>query len=160
MPLYPGVYSAMGLLMSDVKHDYIRSRLSALGKVTAGDINAVFAGQAQLAEAELLAEGFARDDIAIEAALDMRYAGQGYEMTIACDAPLADGALAGLRKKFDAEHKQMFGHAAPDETVEIVSYRLRGIGRVPPVKLPRFEPTRARLCTRPCANAARRASTA
>ena len=141
VPLYPGVYSAMGLLMSDVKHDYIRSRLSALDKVTVADINALFAGQAQRAEAELLAEGFARGDIAIEAALDMRYAGQGYEMTIACAAPLAEGALVGLRNEFDAEHKRMFGHAAPDETVEIVSYRLRGIGRVRPVKLPRFAPS-------------------
>ena len=64
VPLYPGVYSAMGLLMSDVKHDYIRSRLSALDKLTTGDINAVFAAQARQAEAELLAEGFSREEIA------------------------------------------------------------------------------------------------
>jgi N-methylhydantoinase A len=141
VPLYPGVYSAMGLVMSDVKHDYIRSRLTALDKVTAAEINAVFAGLAEQAQAELLSESFSRDDIAIEYALDMRYAGQGYEMTIGCEAPLAESALGRLRQKFDAEHKQTFGHAAPDETVEIVSYRLRGIGRVPPIKLPRFEPT-------------------
>ncbi len=65
----------------------------------------------------------------------MRYAGQGYEITIACDASFD---LAALRRKFDESHKQMFGHTAPEEPVEIVSYRLRGIGRVPPVKLPRY----------------------
>jgi N-methylhydantoinase A len=34
----------------------------------------------------------------------------------------------------------MFGHNAPDEPVEIVSYRVRGIGKVPPVEMPRFAP--------------------
>ena len=42
-----------------------------------------------------------------------------------------------MRARFDETHKQMFGHTAPDEPVEIVSYRLRGVGRVPPVELPK-----------------------
>jgi N-methylhydantoinase A len=41
VPLYPGVYSAMGLLMSDVKHDYIRSKLAGLAAVTAEGIAGV-----------------------------------------------------------------------------------------------------------------------
>jgi N-methylhydantoinase A len=87
---------------------------------------------------DLKAENFRDDQIGIERALDMRYAGQGYEITIACDSDLGDGGLVALRRKFDASHKQMFGHTAPEEPVEIVSYRLRGIGRVPPVKLPSY----------------------
>ena len=75
---------------------------------------------------DLKAENFRDDQIGIEPALDMRYAGQGYEITIACDNGLD---LAALRRKFDDSHKQMFGHTAPEEPVEIVSYRLRGIGR-------------------------------
>ena len=146
-------------LMSDVKHDYIRSRLTRARKLTRATSMPFLPRRRASAEAELRAEGFAREEIAIEAALDMRYAGQGYEMTIACDAAAPKGALAGLRESFDAEHKQMFGHAAPDETVEIVSYRLRGIGRVRPVKLPRFEPTGAPFCDA-CASGARRASMA
>jgi N-methylhydantoinase A len=71
----------------------------------------------------------------------MRYAGQGYEVAIPCgNAPLQDGALAGLRATFDARHKAMFGHNAPQEPVEVVSYRVRGIGLVPPVAQPRFSP--------------------
>src|SRR5262249_9628304 len=46
--------------------------------------------------------------------------------------------LAQLRAAFDARHQTMFGHSAPDEPVEIVSYRVRGIGKVPPVEMPRF----------------------
>jgi N-methylhydantoinase A len=74
----------------------------------------------------------------------MRYAGQGYEMTIACGAMQA-GALAGVRHAFDEQHKSMFGHMAPEEPVEVVSYRVRGVGLVPPVALPKFAPTGRKL---------------
>ena len=145
VPLHPGVYSAMGLVMSDVRHDYLRSRLTNIATTTEAEINAVFAELAAEARADLAAEDFDEATIALEAALDMRYAGQGYEMTIACEAPLAAGALKALRARFDDEHKASFGHTAPDETVEIVSWRLRGVGRVPPVRSPVFAPTGARL---------------
>jgi N-methylhydantoinase A len=137
VPLYPGVYSAMGLLMSDVKHDYIRSKLAGLAAVTADEIAGVFAILQSHAERDLRGEGFAPAKIAIERALDMRYAGQGYEITIPCEFPLNAKSLPKLRAQFDESHKQMFGHTAPEEPVEIVSYRLRGIGRVPPVELPK-----------------------
>ena len=135
VPLYPGVYSAMGLLMSDVKHDYIRSKLAGLAAVRAEEIAGVFANLQSHAERDLHDEGFAGAQIGIERALDMRYAGQGYEITIPCEFPLNAKSLAKLRAQFDENHKQMFGHTAPEEPVEIVSYRLRGIGRVPPVEL-------------------------
>jgi len=139
VPLYPGVYSAMGLLMSDVKHDYIRSKMAPLAKATADDVGAAFAELESHASRDLRDEGFPVPQIAIERALDLRYAGQGYEITIPVDYPLDSQSIGRLRARFDETHKQMFGHTAPEEPVEIVSYRLRGIGRVPPVHLPKFE---------------------
>lgn len=53
--------------------------------------------------------------------------------------------LVALRKRFDAQHRAMFGHHAPEEPVEIVSYRVRGIGLVSAVEMPRFQPTGAPL---------------
>jgi N-methylhydantoinase A len=140
VPLYPGVYSAMGLLMSDVKHDYIRSKMAGLAKTTPDEIGAVFAELESHATRDLRDEGFAPSQIGIERALDLRYAGQGYEITIPCDYPLLPGSIAALRARFDNTHKQMFGHTAPEEPVEIVSYRLRGVGRVPPVVLAKHKP--------------------
>ncbi len=145
VPLYPGVYSAMGLVMSDVKHDYIASRLTRLNDTSEAAINAVFATLEREARADLAAESFPLDRTHVEYALDMRYAGQGYEMTLPCVAPLAAGDLKTLRLAFDEEHRKTFGHTAPDEPVEIVSWRLRGVGRVPPVDLPKFKSTGARL---------------
>ena len=145
VPPHPGVYSAMGLVMSDVKHDYIRSRLTPIARATEAEVNAAFAELEKAARADLAREAFDDAAIAIEHALDMRYAGQGYEMTIPCPAPLAPGALKTLRAAFDEEHRKSFGHTAPDEAVEIVSWRLRGVGRVPPVETPVYAPTGAPL---------------
>ena len=140
VPLFPGVYSAMGLVMSDVKHDYVRSRMTKIASVDEAYVDAQFADLVSHAREELQAEGFADSAIEIERSLDMRYAGQGYEISVPLPSVLKAGSLAELRKLFDELHKNQFGHTAPHEPVEIVSYRLRGIGRVPPVKLPEFKP--------------------
>jgi N-methylhydantoinase A len=144
VPLYPGVFSAMGLLMSDVKHDYIRSRMTPITALTSADVNGIFAELETQARDDLRRDGFADDEIRIERALDMRYAGQGYEITIACTAS-ETSALAALRKTFDVEHRRQFGHMAPEEPVEVVSYRVRGTGLVPAVSMPKFTPQGRRL---------------
>ena len=141
VPLYPGVFSAIGLLMSDVKHDYIRSKLSPLSEVTPADVNGMFERMVAQALEELRDDGFAADHIRIERALDMRYAGQGYEIAVPCPVqPLQEADLKQLRATFDQQHRAMFGHMAPQEPVEIVSFRVRGIGLVPPVEMPKFKP--------------------
>jgi N-methylhydantoinase A len=139
VPLYPGVNSAIGLLQADVRHDYAASRLTLLSAVTPADVAARLKGLATQARDELRAEGFRAREIALEFALDLRYAGQGYELTV----PLASEkvtakALGEIRELFDATHKQLFGHSAPEEPVEAVTYRVTGIGRLPEIKMPTF----------------------
>ncbi|MFL5000601.1 MAG: hydantoinase/oxoprolinase family protein, partial [Xanthobacteraceae bacterium] len=142
VPLYPGVYSAIGLLLSDVKHDYVQSKMAVIDSVSPADVNAIFAQLTARARDDLRQDGFSLEQIRIERALDMRYAGQGYEITVACEAePVTAATLAALRTRFDQQHKAMFGHMAPEEPVEIVSYRVRGIGIVPQVEMPKFAPT-------------------
>jgi N-methylhydantoinase A len=146
VPLYPGVYSAIGLLMSDVKHDYVQSRMTPLAGLSPDEVNALFARLEQQAVADLCNDGFAADRIRVERALDLRYAGQGYEITLPCPAgAMTVDGLAELRQNFDGRHKTMFGHSAPDEPVEVVSYRVTGIGLVPQVQLPKFNATGATL---------------
>jgi N-methylhydantoinase A len=141
VPLYPGVFSAIGLLMSDVKHDYIRSKLTPLSEISPVDVNGMFERMVAQALDELRDDGFSAEQIRIERALDMRYAGQGYEIAVPCPAhSLQDADLKQLRATFDQQHRTMFGHMAPEEPVEIVSYRVRGIGLVPPVEMPQFKP--------------------
>ena len=146
VPLYPGVYSAIGLIMSDVKHDYVQSKMQPLAEIAPADVDAMFARLEAQAAQELRDDGFAAGHIKIQRALDLRYAGQGYEITMPCaEDALRQSGLDGLRRQFDERHRSLFGHMAPQEPVEVVSYRVRGVGVVPPVELPRFKPTGATL---------------
>ena len=82
VPLTPGVHSALGLLMSDVKHDYVRSKLVGLDDLDLTEINHMFHQLIERAKADLQSEGFSDEEIKIEPYLDLRYAGQGYELTV------------------------------------------------------------------------------
>jgi N-methylhydantoinase A len=136
VPPAPGATSAFGLLVSDVKHDFIRSRLENIESISAAGVNAVFADMSAAATAQLYAEGFAPDAVRVRYFMDMRYAGQGYENPVPIDSvPLTDDDLAHYRARFDDIHRQCHGHAAPGQPVEVVSYRLEGIGTVPRVQL-------------------------
>lgn len=139
VPLYPGVTSAIGLLQADVRHDYATSRLTLLSQTPPEEVSARLRALADQARADLRGEGFRSSEIALEYALDMRYAGQGYELTV----PLASDrvtkkVLGEVRELFDATHKQLFGHSGPEEPVEAVTYRVTGIGRLPEVRMPVF----------------------
>ncbi|HCH35795.1 MAG TPA: hypothetical protein DEU64_03950, partial [Dehalococcoidia bacterium] len=79
------------------------------------------------AENEFLNEGYSLDQLKLEFGIDIRYLGQGYELTIPLGGSdeLNQDDIAAARSRFDSTHEQMFGHAAADEDAEAVNYRLR-----------------------------------
>jgi N-methylhydantoinase A len=122
VPLTPGVHSALGLLMSDVKHDYVRSKLVGLDDLDLTEINHMFHQLIERANDDLQSEGFTDEEIKIEPYLDLRYAGQGYELTVPCSMPPDQAALmrcAALR-----HHASRTRPQSRDEPVELVSLRL------------------------------------
>jgi N-methylhydantoinase A len=136
IPLTPGVHSALGLLMSDVKHDYVRSKLVGLDDLDLDEINPMFGQLIDQAKTDLYGEGFRDSEIKMEPYLDLRYAGQGYELTVPCPMPpLSKDDLALMRDRFDTVHEQNSGHKAETEPVELVSLRLISLGTVPQAKL-------------------------
>ena len=144
VPLTPGVNSALGLLMSDVKHDHMRSKLAPMQDLQPGDINALFDQLTQQAREELYEEGFSDEDIRLTPFLDLRYAGQGYELTVPCPMPpLKPDDMELVQQRFHEVHEQAHGHKAESEPVELVSVRLVSEGRVPQTRLSPFAPTGA-----------------
>jgi N-methylhydantoinase A len=132
VPAFPGVTSALGLLLSDVRHDYVASQLVRIDQADPKRIGEIFEGLRVQGEAELLAEGFDPKQLRYEFAFDLRYVGQGYDLTVAIpQAPGNADDLAATRARFDQEHAQLTGHSAPDEHVEIVNYRMTGVAKVP-----------------------------
>jgi N-methylhydantoinase A len=143
VPPRPGAFSALGLLCTDVIHDYIRSGLKPLSDVDAAEAEAVFAELEDKAREELQAEGMSGAEARFSRELDLRYTGQGYELRTPIDTPsegrVTPAALAAARSRFDDRHAQIHGHAASDRPVEVVSYRVRVRVAVPKY-VPRAEP--------------------
>jgi N-methylhydantoinase A len=129
VPPRPGAFSALGLLCTDVVHDYIRSELKPLAVTTPDHAEAIFGELERKARAELAAEHMNPADASLTRELDLRYAGQGYELRTSLEGLYRDqltaDSLAAVRDRFDENHAQVHGHAAKERAVEVVSYRLR-----------------------------------
>ncbi len=143
VPPRPGAFSALGLLCTDVIHDYIRSELRPLEQMPAAHAEGVFADLEERGRRELANEGLDPDAGLFDRELDLRYTGQGYELRVplaglGSDAGLDSDALAAARERFDGIHARIHGHAATEKPVEIVSFRVRV--RVP---VPKYEPVPA-----------------
>ena len=139
VPARPGAFSALGLLCTDVLHDYIRSELGPLDRLDPAHAEAMFRDLEAKAASELADEGLDPSAAAFERDLDMRYAGQGYELRVPLSGlwhkALDAKALVAARDRFDEVHERIHGHAAKEKGVEVVSYRLRVR-----VSVPKFTP--------------------
>jgi N-methylhydantoinase A len=138
VPPRPGAFSALGLLCTDVIHDYIKSELKPLPEISASHAQKIFAALEARACQELAEEGMALENLSCARELDLRYVGQGYELRVSLDGLAQKGVTAGTlvaaRERFDERHAQIHGHAAPDRMVEVVSYRVRARVAVPKYK--------------------------
>ena len=136
VPERPGAFSALGLLCTDVVHDYVRSELRPLGQVAPNHAETIIHELEDRAVKELTAEGLVHSVATFERELDLRYVGQGYELRVPVTAGVLDvDAMLVARAGFDSQHARIHGHAAREKEVEVVSYRLRVR-----VEVPKYQP--------------------
>jgi N-methylhydantoinase A len=128
IPRSPGIFSATGLLTTDLKRDAATTIMRRLDELDPAEAEATFVELEAAGRTELQHEGVADDAIEFVRQIDLRYVGQSYELTI----PAGDGLL----ERFHAEHDRTYGFAAPEEPVEAVSLRLTSVGRIakPPAR--------------------------
>ena len=132
IPPNGGLLSAYGMLFADVVKDYSQTVLwrfeqdGAAAENLVEALNLGFAALLDRAEREMRAEAFAPDQLIVARSLDMRYAGQSYELNIpnASEMPAHVGSVAGLVERFHAAHERRFGYARADASVEVVNLRL------------------------------------
>jgi len=141
-PRDAGVLSALGMLLADVTKDYSQTVLKPVALVTDADLKLMFAPLLRRAEADLQAEGFAGERAMIECAVDVRYIGQSYEITVPFTSE--------YRAEFDRRHQQLYGYANPRRGAEIVNLRVKAIGVTQKPQLPR-EPLRESIAPAPLA---------
>ena len=135
VPAAPGIVCAQGLVVSDIKEDFVASH-----RITASPQT-----HPQLLDQinELLAETaswFERENIApelrgLELSLDARYVGQNFELSVPVTAGPAVNADAipdhkGLRERFFAAHEQAYGYFNPDDPIEVINFRVTARGRL------------------------------
>jgi N-methylhydantoinase A/oxoprolinase/acetone carboxylase beta subunit len=136
-PRYPGIASAMGLLGSDMVHDFRGTVVAAFGALDLDALEQRFQEMESRAEAQLVSDGFAESDTAVSRYVECRYAGQGYEIRF--DAPQGTcGAewLEATRQAFHRVHEREYAHAFEESEVELVNIGVEGIGRIEEVELP------------------------
>jgi len=138
IPGMAGVLSALGLLETDLAHDYVQSIVREVDRLDPDELNALYEALKEKGRRELLGEGVAEGLIRYQPSVDLRYLGQSYELNLGLpqpDHPLTREGLKRLVERFHEHHLQVYGHAAPGEPVELVNLRLRAIGLMERIEL-------------------------
>lgn len=125
VPPYPGLFSALGLLVADLKRVYRETNLIPVADTVARDVAAAFARMKDKAVAEFAGFGRRAEEIVFQHELEMRFTGQGFELVSVLDLErLAAEGKAYVLDLFRAAHAARYGTAAASGKVEIVTLQL------------------------------------
>src|SRR5262249_607213 len=127
----------LGLLIADVRRDFVRTRVSAAAQTSIEAVRAALRELIGSGAAELGRAGFAPDRRRFATSLDMRYAGQSFELSVPVAAEVA--GMADMEGAFRDVSAARYG-AAPGRPIEIVSYRVAAWGLVDKPQLPPIDP--------------------
>jgi N-methylhydantoinase A len=124
IPPAPGVFSALGLLVSAPEHSVIRTFVRNIGELTLAEIDSAF----EMLEAEIAAsfaaDGYDAKQVAVTRNAELRYVGQAYELPVLVKPGAVD--LAAMQTAFHAEHAQTYGHSSPGDPVDLISVKVTG----------------------------------
>jgi N-methylhydantoinase A len=133
VPLFPSHFSALGMLVADERHDFIRTSYADLAGVDFAALAKTVSDMRAEAQASLRHKRGAREQIA----LDLRYVGQEFTLSVpVTPAQLQRGDRKTIRCAFDALYEQRYAHHSPDEPVEMVNIRLGVVGKRPRLRFP------------------------
>jgi N-methylhydantoinase A len=131
IPRAPGILCAMGLLLTDLRADFAATRLVSLASDAINDIQGVFAALEKQADAWFAREKIDAQARALQHMVDMRYAGQNYELAVALpQGPITADTIGLLARGFAQAHERMYGFVAESEPVQLVTFRVEALGRV------------------------------
>jgi N-methylhydantoinase A len=135
VPLFPSHFSALGMLLADERHDFIRTHFSDLASLDFAALVKVHAEMRADAMASLRHSRDAQEQLA----LDLRYVGQEFTLSVPISLKqLQTGDRKGIRKAFDALYEHRYAHHSPDEPVEMVNMRLGIVGKRTKLRFPRL----------------------
>ncbi len=142
VPPLPGTFSALGLLATEMRHDYV----SATGSVTTDDadpgrLEALFREMEDAGRTELEALGFAPERIRLTRLADLKVSGQTYELLLPLphQGPVTPSGIAALVEAFGKLYRERYAFFFEGEPIEFVNLRVSAEGLNPGVALPEQE---------------------
>ena len=139
IPVYPGITSALGLLTTDLKYDFLQTEFMTADSLDADKLYRDLATLEERARTQLRADGIPEDRERFERSLDLRYLGQGYEMRIPiARQALVEGSMEQVWNDFHERHRLEYGHSFPSNPIEIVNLRVTAAGLMPELERPHF----------------------
>jgi len=134
IPPFPGVFSALGLLATDFRHESIKSIMKDVESLDDDQLNNIFRGLEEEAYKKLYSDGVSKDRIRVVRYLNMMYWGQAYQLTI----PYR-GNIAEAHREFHDLHEAKYGYSMRDERVLVITARIEAIGFIEKPRLPHME---------------------
>jgi N-methylhydantoinase A len=136
VPKTASVFCALGMLESDLKHDYVRTMWAPFDALDLGELNRVFDDMEAEARKTLSSEGFAPDHVVVERGLDPRYLGQHHEVTVTVpEGPITQETLAEIARRFHQAHERLYLYSEPESPLESINVRLTATGLIPKTPL-------------------------
>jgi N-methylhydantoinase A len=133
-PLSSG-FSALGCLVSDVRTDTVQTYRCRLAELSPAELAEAFRPLEEDVRAQLLAAGYAPEDIRLQRSCDLRYVGQKYELTVPLSGPPCDWDMATLHHGFQTQHDALYAYCTA-EPVECINLRLAALVPQHAVQLP------------------------
>jgi N-methylhydantoinase A len=136
VPRAASVFCALGMLESDLKHDYVQTYWKHFDQVDPVDLEATLEAMERAGRATLADEGVPEATVEVERYLDMRYVGQHHEVTVRMPkGRIESGRLSEIAAAFHTTNERLYTYSEPDKPVETINVRVTVVGRVPKTPL-------------------------
>jgi N-methylhydantoinase A len=123
IPPLPGVFSAYGLLAADVRVSFVRSIVAPANDATWTSVRTILADLARDGDVALAEQGVAHERRTLVAEIDVRYAGQSFDLSVPHTERLSD-----VIETFHTRHERRYGFSARADAIEIVNARVVAVG--------------------------------
>ncbi len=132
IPKESSIFCAVGMLMSDLKHNFVRTYSTILDGIDAKKFRALFGEMEREATELLKSENIAEDSIQHIYSLDMRYVKQYHEVNVeVTQEEIKKGDIESMANRFHPEHNRLYGYSLEEEgtPIELINLRLSSLGK-------------------------------
>lgn len=139
IPFSPGIFCSIGLLVADIKYDYVKSKIMLAEKNNIKEINEIFSKMISQGKKMLDKEGIFEENREYILTIDARYKRQNYELQLTIpEKKLDEEILNDIKGQFHKEHMKNYGYFDENQPIELINYRVNAIGKTPKPDMPKY----------------------